>query len=1249
MRRKSKKVKEEAKVDSSSERRSKRSSSRRKKTYDDDEGGSGVEEGRTTEEETNQSKSKDRGNRRYATRGRRQKVEESEEEESQNEEEGVDCEEERSNTVVAEADDGNEQAVDSDHDKSKGLKSSSGVEDVASGEIDDPSACKTDSQNWEMKSGKIDPEDKRGVLPVETLAQDEGNDGEEGATRSHSRKKLKLSRECLHESRKAIPKIRLRLSRNSSGGYETEKVEAKRVESKAAEGGSAGEVFKVESISEEAEEKEVDQDSEPSEAIQSQTVEAEVNKPEVESVDEAESETVEAEVVKSEVMSMEVVETKVVEADSEQLLSTEMAEPVTEVNEVSPESEDKDMIEKVIPDNSNITKEIEEEVSSQTNEVTDSSTVETSQEKESDNTPVVEKTDYVEQVSSEGNTVLSVAEEVKVEDCSSFKETTGTSTPPVQEERVSDEEERTLCEDVGGDDATKLKEERREEEEEVKEVGNDQVSTSNEVGDAKKVEGEGMEVAEGNVEVPVGGVKEEAAEEMEVEMEECNDKDVKGDESSPVNDVSTSKTIEVDVSKDKDGEGDKKSDHQWQNDGDEAADVQRREGESHHKGSSGERISRINRSRLRQEEDKDEDSHSQKRRGRRKRSQSGGEESSSGNIERQQVTVAAPEQPQPKRVTLKRPKLIRATSSSSMKDKETEEKEQQSNASIIRTETDEKMEKEDTEVAATSPNDKEEVQEDAPPEEHKKDNEEEGMKKRRRRWGLNKSQSGPSQTRRAFISISSQSLKGLIPEVKPLPIHELRLSIEKDDIKDICMEEEESCEALGDETIVRMIDTNGQNERTVWAQVVDDDIRPTVHPEAPRVPVVGGGDMNVSTGPVRRISIVSDDAIRLQRSPSPPRHPPSNVLYLSNLVRPFTVQQLKELLARTGTVVEDGFWIDRIKSMCLVQYETEEQARETRHALHGVRWPISNPKRLWVDFSTKDKLDEAKREGNAPPLPSASGPSLSPPLSTLRDDFPRKTEPLRMDGSGLAPTHPSHRGSPGQQGHNINLPPGQVTGGGPAREGDAGDWQQRGRPRPEPPPLRPGANARDFKMSAPVREWDLDKVVQQSPPHPGVHGPLHAGTLDDRRRPEAPGQPGGYRDRAMPSPPASIQDLQARKAKRKEAEAAAAAAAEAPANLLDSLFRKTKATPSIYWLPLTADQIKVKEEIRRQHLAEHERRMAEMKRAAAKERAGRRRRRSSSPRRRSRRRSGGEESGAVRKRPSESIKGRKTGSTSPKK
>jgi apoptotic chromatin condensation inducer in the nucleus len=65
--------------------------------------------------------------------------------------------------------------------------------------------------------------------------------------------------------------------------------------------------------------------------------------------------------------------------------------------------------------------------------------------------------------------------------------------------------------------------------------------------------------------------------------------------------------------------------------------------------------------------------------------------------------------------------------------------------------------------------------------------------------------------------------------------------------------------------------------------------------------------------------MVLDEARKLARSPSPPRRKPTNILYITHLVRPFTVQQLKNLLLRTGQIAENGFWIDKIKSKCYVE------------------------------------------------------------------------------------------------------------------------------------------------------------------------------------------------------------------------------------------------------------------------------------------------------------------------------------------
>ena len=43
------------------------------------------------------------------------------------------------------------------------------------------------------------------------------------------------------------------------------------------------------------------------------------------------------------------------------------------------------------------------------------------------------------------------------------------------------------------------------------------------------------------------------------------------------------------------------------------------------------------------------------------------------------------------------------------------------------------------------------------------------------------------------------------------------------------------------------------------------------------------------------------------------------VVHITNLVRPFTNKQLLEYLKEAGEFDEESFWIDRIKSNCLVK------------------------------------------------------------------------------------------------------------------------------------------------------------------------------------------------------------------------------------------------------------------------------------------------------------------------------------------
>ncbi|KAG7209379.1 hypothetical protein KM043_015478 [Ampulex compressa] len=361
---------------------------------------------------------------------------------------------------------------------------------------------------------------------------------------------------------------------------------------------------------------------------------------------------------------------------------------------------------------------------------------------------------------------------------------------------------------------------------------------------------------------------------------------------------------------------------------------------------------------------------------------------------------------------------------------------------------------------------------------------------RKRRWGTTLS----TDTAPSF-SISTDSLKALVPGAKPLSINEVRLS--KDD-------DEDRERYRGNEK------WHNFNDGVIDNKSNDDELS-----QKNGATKKGEGKMDNHIAARRKISIVKETP--LVKSPSPPASKPTNILLIKNLVRPFTLNQIKELLSRTGTIMENGFWMDRIKSKCFVEYSNEDQAFETRQALHGISWPVSNPKRLHVEYATKDDMELARELSKDQPTP-------------------RKTEPL--------------------------LP--------------SDTWQQEwGREE--------RTNATKVMI---VREWDLGKEDGQQ----HLKEKEREKKDHDKKRRQRSRSPA--LEAHLPAP--------ARKFKKKEDD-------PPPAKLLDDLFRKTKATPCIYWLPLTNEQIVVKEEMRRQHMAEHARRLEEMRRAE-RNRDGRRRR-----------------------------------------
>lgn len=160
---------------------------------------------------------------------------------------------------------------------------------------------------------------------------------------------------------------------------------------------------------------------------------------------------------------------------------------------------------------------------------------------------------------------------------------------------------------------------------------------------------------------------------------------------------------------------------------------------------------------------------------------------------------------------------------------------------------------------------------------------------RKRKWGSRSSKI----TKASIVSISTDSLKNLISHVEPVSVEDVLMDLKlKEKVKsDRVRSVEDQRKSNG---------KYGANEKKKETK-----------------DILG----NLSH---RKISIVSEEIPKEQRPPSPPKYKTSPILYITNLVRPFTLPQLKNLLQRTGKLAENGFWIDRIKSRCFVQYQTEE-------------------------------------------------------------------------------------------------------------------------------------------------------------------------------------------------------------------------------------------------------------------------------------------------------------------------------------
>lgn len=192
---------------------------------------------------------------------------------------------------------------------------------------------------------------------------------------------------------------------------------------------------------------------------------------------------------------------------------------------------------------------------------------------------------------------------------------------------------------------------------------------------------------------------------------------------------------------------------------------------------------------------------------------------------------------------------------------------------------------------------------------------------RKRKWGPRKDDDDP------VIAITTDSLKTIIAdEVKPVPLADVKLLSpsperepeEKRQRVKLTAEDKDAKKKLLKERLRKQEEEEERrNEQLVKAI---DKQQATATIAVTTTATANGSGMFKD----RKVSIVMESDASAAVAPSPAKNESSNILYITNLVRPFTVLQLKSLLARTGKIVENGFWIDKIKSKCYVKYEKEE-------------------------------------------------------------------------------------------------------------------------------------------------------------------------------------------------------------------------------------------------------------------------------------------------------------------------------------
>ncbi|KJH48018.1 SAP domain protein [Dictyocaulus viviparus] len=293
-----------------------------------------------------------------------------------------------------------------------------------------------------------------------------------------------------------------------------------------------------------------------------------------------------------------------------------------------------------------------------------------------------------------------------------------------------------------------------------------------------------------------------------------------------------------------------------------------------------------------------------------------------------------------------------------------------------------------------------------------------------------------------------------------------------------------------------------------------------------------------------------------KRKVSPSRHPESEIIHIRGLTRPFTDRALKGEIVKCGGQIVD-FWIDSVKSHCIVQMGSIEEAREVRNSMHNTQWPAANPKTLSVQFDTKENL-ERHRSGLTPA-------SSCYPLPATRSE--RKLSERERPTIGHLP------------GRNPSL---KITVEAAMRENEKRE-ETREKERRERARMEKDTDARreDEEEKKEKREdkqiseekHSVKKDEHDRKRHRSETPPFSRSVIEKRERRDSYSRPEYDRDRDYSRKRDDDRGRHRHHESEKEKERE-----EKPIKTADSLFMKTKTLPAIYFLPLTDEEVAERQE-----------------------------------------------------------------------